>query len=182
MKWFSFILRAFAFFWSAPSLRLQNGAKVVLVVEPKGDNRLFVRYPEPPSQPLLPRPIFFQHIPRHRYRIFCLNPYLVNAVLTAKYNSPTSFVVVHRFGWADGADLSDPTGWIHGLIDRQTDHSIDQIEDALRSINEQLRDAKDGRRMTKHQEKMADCLVVSFRPTVGLDQLVYAVAVARRVR
>ncbi|CAM9923901.1 unnamed protein product, partial [Ectocarpus fasciculatus] len=32
------------------------------------------------------------------------------------------------------------------------------IDEALRSINEQLRDAKDDRRMTKQQEKMADCL------------------------
>lgn len=41
-------------------------------------------------------------------------------------------------------------------------HAIqwNQIEDALRSINEQLRDAKDDRRMTKHQEKMAECLEV----------------------
>eukprot|EP00904_Undaria_pinnatifida_P004394 jgi/Undpi1/13956/HiC_scaffold_9.g03607.m1 len=37
-------------------------------------------------------------------------------------------------------------------------HRATEIEDALRSINEQLREAKDDRRMTKHQEKMAECL------------------------
>ncbi len=48
---------------------------------------------------------------------------------------------------------------------------MDQIEDALRSINEQLRDAKDGRRMTKHQEKMAECLAVSFQDRLGYARL-----------
>lgn len=37
-----------------------------------------------------------------------------------------------------------------------------QIEESLKSINEQLRDAKDDRRMTKHQEKMAEALQVVF--------------------
>eukprot|EP00903_Cladosiphon_okamuranus_P011947 g11221.t1 len=50
-------------------------------------------------------------------------------------------------------ELDDLTGRSKGDALRAT-----EIEDALRSINEQLRDAKDGRRMTKHQEKMAECL------------------------
>lgn len=65
-------------------------------------------------------------------------------------------IIVTRFGWID---WTDRTEWAN--------ESMDQIEDALRSINEQLRDAKDGRRMTKHQEKMAECLAVCFQVRLG---------------
>ncbi|CBN77803.1 structural maintenance of chromosomes 1 protein [Ectocarpus siliculosus] len=51
------------------------------------------------------------------------------------------------------SQLDELTGRSKGDALRAT-----EIDEALRSINEQLRDAKDDRRMTKQQEKMADCL------------------------
>eukprot|EP00752_Nemacystus_decipiens_P006829 g6131.t1 len=60
-------------------------------------------------------------------------------------------------------ELDDLTGRSKGDALRAT-----EIEDALRSINEQLRDAKDGRRMTKHQEKMAECLETLKRMFPGV--------------
>ena len=48
-----------------------------------------------------------------------------------------------------------------GFTKGEPSHLPYQVEEKLAEINEQLRDARDDRQLTKHQERMAECLEVS---------------------